>query len=261
MLLHCDELADLLPAYALEALPPDERALVEVHVATCPACRALLAEYQAVAEGLLYAAPLVAAPPHLEADLRRRLKEARPKAALDRSLSRLQAWLAGLSSLPARPALAVGGLFLLLLVASNLYWISTTNQLRAQQAVLAQQLEAQAMATRMLAAGGRTVVLRGDAPAPGGVGTLILAPDRPEAVLIVDGLPSPPAGKIYQLWLIRNGQRDSGGLFTVDAGGRGVLVVRAPRPLANYQAVGVTAEPVGGSPGPTSPRVIGGGLL
>jgi hypothetical protein len=49
-------------------------------------------------------------------------------------------------------------------------------------------------------------------------------------------------------------------LFTVDASGRGVWVVRSPRPWKEYQAVGATVEPAGGSPGPTSPRVIGGRL-
>lgn len=76
---HCDEVPELIPAYALQALPRAEQTMVEEHVPKCPDCRTLLADHQALAEGLLYTAPPVAAPPHLEADLRRRLAEARAK--------------------------------------------------------------------------------------------------------------------------------------------------------------------------------------
>ncbi|MFQ5657668.1 MAG: anti-sigma factor [Candidatus Methylomirabilales bacterium] len=62
-----------------------------------------------------------------------------------------------------------------------------------------------------------------------------------------------PTGKTYQLWLIRDGVRDTGGLFSVDDAGRAVLIVRPPQPLETYEAVGATVEPAGRSAGPTSP--------
>ncbi|MFQ5657667.1 MAG: zf-HC2 domain-containing protein [Candidatus Methylomirabilales bacterium] len=77
--IDCEHIAGLIPPYPLEALAPAEQALVDQHVAGCAECRALLAEYGAIAEGLLYTTPPVAAPPHLEADLRRRLQEERAK--------------------------------------------------------------------------------------------------------------------------------------------------------------------------------------
>ena len=59
MTASCAEIQPLLAAYALEALEPEERLRVEAHLAGCAACRAALAEYQAVAEGLALAAPPV----------------------------------------------------------------------------------------------------------------------------------------------------------------------------------------------------------
>ena len=47
-----DEISRLLGAYALDAVEPDERAIVEQHVAGCPQCRAEVAEHLEVA-GLL----------------------------------------------------------------------------------------------------------------------------------------------------------------------------------------------------------------
>jgi len=77
--------------------------------------------------------------------------------------------------------------------------------------------------------------------------------------LIIRNLPPPPAGKAYQLWLIRpNGVRDNGGLFT--GGDTVVLPVKPPTDWHTYQGVGVTIEPAKGSPSPTGPRVLNGGL-
>jgi hypothetical protein len=55
-------------------------------------------------------------------------------------------------------------------------------------------------------------------------------------------------------------QRENGGAFRVDEQGFGMISVIAQRPFTAYQRVGITEEPAGGSPGPTSPRVIGATL-
>jgi anti-sigma-K factor RskA len=89
---------------------------------------------------------------------------------------------------------------------------------------------------------------------------LYFRPESQVAALHVYGLPLLEEGKVYQLWLIWDGQRESGGLFEVNEEGEGTLLIQAQRALGEYQAVGVTVEPTGGSPGPTSPRVIGGKL-
>ena len=92
-------------------------------------------------------------------------------------------------------------------------------------------------------------------------GFLLLKPDDLHAVLIVQNLPSLPQDRAYQIWLGRGDrQRDNGGVFRVDEQGFGLVSITAPRPFTAYQRVGITEEPAGGSPGPTSPRVIGGTL-
>jgi hypothetical protein len=50
------------------------------------------------------------------------------------------------------------------------------------------------------------------------------------------------------------------GVFRVDEQGFGMISVTAQRPFTAYQRVGITEKPAGGSPGPTSPRVIGATL-
>lgn len=65
--------------------------------------------------------------------------------------------------------------------------------------------------------------------------------------------------QVYQVWLVRkDGGRDNGGTFTVDARGNASVVVHAPAPFGSYASIGVTAEPgPNGSPtAPTTPRVV-----
>jgi anti-sigma factor RsiW len=78
--------------------------------------------------------------------------------------------------------------------------------------------------------------------------------------LDLDGMPAPPAGRVYQVWLVtaKGRPRPTHALFTVAAGGR--ARVRIPESLKGADQVLVTAEPPGGSPQPTSPP-IGGARL
>jgi len=234
-----EAIEELIPAYALGATEPDESAQVEAHLRTCARCRALLADYQLLSDQLLYTVPYTPAPRHLQADLRRRLAtpaSTRPRLRLP--------WL-------RVPAFALV-LAAVLLLISNAYWWSRVTQLE-------NQLTLQATAIPLIATGQRARLV-GDAPAPQAWGELHFQPQAQVALLQVHQLPPLPPGKVYQLWLIQNGQRDSGGLFRVDERGEGILLVTSPKPLREYDAVGVTVEPEGGSPGPTSPRVIGGNL-
>jgi anti-sigma-K factor RskA len=74
-------------------------------------------------------------------------------------------------------------------------------------------------------------------------------------------LPPLAPDRAYQLWLVnKDGQRVSGGVFSVDAEGYGWLKVWTPQPLGVYQRAGITVEPLDGSPGPTGARVLGGDL-
>ena len=107
----------------------------------------------------------------------------------------------------------------------------------------------------------RPVVLRSDKAESQARGILLLKPEEPNAVLIVQDLPPLQRDRAYQLWLAwGDRQRDDGGVFRVDEQGFGLIRITAPRPFTAYQRVGITEEPAGGSPGPTSPRVIGAPL-
>jgi hypothetical protein len=78
--------------------------------------------------------------------------------------------------------------------------------------------------------------------------------DRAE--LVVSGMPEPPIGEVYELWLNRTGAapHPTDALFMVTSAGNGSVEV--PDNLRGVREVMVTSEPLGGSSAPTSLAVL-----
>jgi Anti-sigma-K factor rskA len=74
--------------------------------------------------------------------------------------------------------------------------------------------------------------------------------------LDIAGLPEPPIGEVYELWLRRADRppAPTDTLFTVSRAGNAAVDV--PSDLDGLSEVLVTAEPLGGSPSPTSAPVL-----
>jgi len=92
-------------------------------------------------------------------------------------------------------------------------------------------------------------------------GFVLISADGGSGALVVDGLPPLGEKQQYQLWLIRNGERISGAVFSTDEKNYGGTRIRAPRSLLEYTAADITIEPTGGSPQPTGAKVLGGPLI
>ena len=98
-------------------------------------------------------------------------------------------------------------------------------------------------------------------PVSGAHGRAYIDPATDQMLVVVSRLPQVPADRAYQLWFVRpDSVRDSGGIFRVGTGGEGTILARAPAGLDAYTAIGITEEPVGGSPQPTGPRIVGASL-
>jgi len=76
------------------------------------------------------------------------------------------------------------------------------------------------------------------------------------------GLPNLAAGRIYQIWLIRDKGEPvvSGGLFTADSRGATQSEYNEANLTAGLRAVAVTEEPSGGSKLPTGHKLLIGTL-
>jgi anti-sigma-K factor RskA len=106
----------------------------------------------------------------------------------------------------------------------------------------------------------QTIPLAGTETAPQATGLIVISADGEHGTLVADGLATLGQDQQYQLWLIKDGERTSGGVFSVNQEGYGSLWVESPQPLSSYSAFGITIEPAGGSPGPTGNKVLGSTL-
>ncbi len=253
------ELFALLPAFVLGATDPDEAAFVRRHLTDAPGAEAELAAYTRLVDVLHFSAPLATPPPALEARLRAALT-ADPvhTQAAPSPIGRGRSWHWPRLALAAAAAMAV-------LLALNLWWTDQMTGLRTENAALQSQVTAQATALALQqdqlttqqqqldalyyqeAKLGRTIAsqidllaqvvavagesydmppAQSDSPAFATVAWL----DQPGVgVLRADNFPPLPPDMVYQFWLIKDGARTSGGLFTVDDAGRGSLIGRLRR--------------------------------
>ena len=81
------------------------------------------------------------------------------------------------------------------------------------------------------------------------------------AILVVSDLPQLENEEVYQVLLIRGAEHDTAETFSVNAGGAHILVVQSPRPMAIFDQVGVSIEPVGGSEQRTGDVVLVGEIV
>ena len=230
-----DQIAELIPEFALGTLEANEVDMVKRHLETCATCRQELASYESVVDALLLAAPSVDPPPNLRLQLFEKIEGlsvsetgAAPSSWWQDAMSRLQDFLAG----PRwQPALVLA--IIAIVVGAVYFW---------QQSSRVQPEQYELTATDV---------------APGAQGVIEVTANGRDASLTVSGLPPLSPEEQYQLWLIVDGQRASGAVFSVADDGTATMPVDSERPLAEFGAFGITIEPAGGSPGPTGERVLG----
>lgn len=233
------EVRDQLTDYALDDIDEGMARAIRAHLDSCPECRTI---HDRLADGLASIGTLV---PQVEM----------PAGHRDRFLAKLQETPAEAAPVPIQRRLpdrwlryGVAAAVALLLVASGLgIWLGRSGSDGDRML--------DPRAAEILASGPAAIPLVADA-ATEAYGTLFVAPEGTEALLVVDDLPATERDAVYQIWLVRDGVRTSGGVFTVDEHNAAVIV-SAPEPIAAFQSMGITIEPgPGGSAGPTGPRVV-----
>ncbi len=238
--LEHEEILELIPAFALDSLDAEDAALVSRHLPGCEACQAELAAYTAVVDILPLAAPESRPSPALKGRLMARIEPA--PAAVAREPESGPSWIQQISeafrtlfSGPRwRPVVL---LIVLILAAGNIIQYQQTNAPDPNS--------------------WRRIRLAGTAAAPEASGIIYISADGRNGTVIVDGLPQLGPGQQYQLWLILDGQRTSGAVFSVDDEGYRGMQIESPLPLQDYGAFGITIERAGGSPRPPGERVLG----
>lgn len=222
---------DLIPAYAVGSLEPDEVDAVERHLANCHQCRAEARQFARVGDELLLAAPQLDAPPALR----------------DRILAQVRSLGDTTPTQAPQPAPR-----------------SRNPLARAFRAAFQpNELEGEAgseLQLLLLDPESAVFAVGGTPDAPAASARLIASPRLNRAVLVANGLAAPGPGRAYQVWFLRDGKPIPNVTFAVDRQGRGISVVRVAAPFSSYDTVAVTPEPAGGSSSPTGPIVLAGAL-
>ena len=217
---------DLTPAYALDALGPDEQRRYEDHLARCERCREELVSLRETTAALAYAVDAPAPPPALrERILAQAASERRNVVPLRRP------WFG--PALAATASVAAAAAIVLAIWAGSL-----DRSLDRDRAALQQR---DAVIAILASKDARRI------PLSGGNGSLVVARDG-EAALALSGLERAPEGKTYQAWVMERGEPRPAGTF--EGGAQSVL--RLTRRVERGTTVAVTVEREGGAQRPTT---------
>jgi anti-sigma-K factor RskA len=227
-----DRWQDAAATYVLGALPDDERAGYEAHLSDCPVCRAEVDELRVAAEALPVSPPPMLPPPALKARI---MAEVEREAALLASAGspertapkreRRRFSLGGAIALP-RPAFAALACALLaagLVLGGVLFGTAGSRDIPFQSTL------PQASAELEVSDDGATIV--------------------------AEGLPAPPEGRVYMVWVQRGDAIEpTSALFTPRSDGTATASV--PGDLDGVRSVLINTEPPGGSAAPTTEPVL-----
>ena len=221
------DLLDLAVPYALHALSDSERDDVETRLADAglPVADAFYDEVRAVRETMAVVSAASAAEP--PADLRGRL------------LARVEG--DNVRSLPARPA------------ARRNIWLAAAAALVIGLGVVGVGLSLRPPAPQQSTAqqvfsAPDVHTISGAIPA-GGTATVVFSRDRDAGVLVMNDVPPPAPGTVYQMWLVGDSGATSAG--TMDAASVAPSTTAVLSNLGNSTALRFTVEPGSGSTTPT----------
>jgi len=242
-----EEIQQLAALDAIQAASPEETDELRRHLAGCSECRRVADEMTEAAAMLALSVDPVAPPPRVRAELLEELRDGGRAVTMERPLptpSPARWWLAAAALI----MMAFGGFTALRLRTMReemLELRARIDQLAAERAQLSETLSA--------LSGSKTIELAGQAVAPNASARVFLDPAHRRAFVFFRGLPSNPADKDYQLWIIRADQvaPQSAGVFKVDPAGNASLVVQNLPVDTLIKALAVTLEPKGGVPAPT----------
>jgi len=253
-----EDYKEMIPAHALSALDwTDDRALTD-HFAQCVECRQELNEWAQTAAALA----LSASPAEPSLLVRERILS-QIRSERDESITpkivpfkpQKNIW----SSFGSLGAVAAVVLFVFLLGYVFLLWRENralrqeVQTMRQENQRVQEDLE---WVRISLKPGTKVMELNGTVAAPGA--SAKLAYDQSgHAMVMTSGLPTPPAGKEYQLWfIVADKPPMRGKTFSTDSHGKGMMEDQLPDVALKSASFAVTLEPQGGSASPTMPMYL-----
>lgn len=278
---HLRELASL---HALGVLSHEERAELAAAIAADPELAAEVRELEDTGGALGGVAPQVDPPARLRARVLavagiepesaaatpespavRGARTTSPSASAAPRSRALPGWLAAAAALVLASGLGLWALQLRTLLDDMRARVGRAESEVVEMRRTLDQSQAQARVLQahnnvMFAPDMQRVDLAGQPVAPGSAARAFMSRNRGLAFAAIQ-LPALPADKVYQLWVIPQGQAPvNAGLLQPDAGGSASTFFEMPAGLPPPEVLAVTIEPAGGVPAPTGDKVLVGTL-
>ena len=219
--MNCEELNELLAAYAVDALDGAEERAVRDHIATCRKHDEALAELQSVVSSLPAAAEQQAPAAHLRSRLLRAfdIEAAAQRSEPQRERARILPFV-------RRPAFAWLSAAALFLAIAGLTTWNIVLQTSSDD-------EGWTVSASLTGAGVD--------------GHFWYMPEKQMAVVMMDQMPALESGRAFQAWAVYDGNAVSLGVMPHES------MVAMHANLAGANMFAITEEPVNGSQQPTSP--------
>ncbi len=259
---NCGQFRELIEAYALGALDPEERAALEAHLATgCPDCAKAVEEARWLVSQLAYAAPEAAPSDMLKGRLMQTVRaEAQPKALVMPRVPLIPFWLQAVVA-----ALLVFSMYSAWNTRRLQDQIRQANEraatlLAERQKTEEQLADAKHEAMIMMDPASHKIALWGEHAHPE---TLEAKWHSQLGVCIMgDKVPMPGANHVLQVWFIpkkAGAPPMPSAMVRPDPSGKLMLYVSAPpESMDDTKAIAITEEPAGGSGWPTTPILWSG---
>jgi anti-sigma-K factor RskA len=262
---NCDQFRELIEAYALGALDPEDRAALDAHLATgCPECTKAVEEARWLVSQLAYAAPEAAPSDMLKGRLLQTVRaeaQSQAKPHILPTKSAIPFWLsAGVAAL----------------LVFSIYSAWNTRRLvgeirDANERAAALKIEREKVEEQLADAKREAMIMMDPSsvkialPGSDAKGPQLEAKWQSQLGIVVMGekIPMPSPHHVLQLWFIpkAQGAKPMPSMMTwPDANGKLVMLVsNPPESMDATKAIAITEEPEGGSPGPTTtPLWVGG---
>jgi len=230
-----EELKELVPVMAIDALPASEEMELRTHLQDCDECSQLLADHSETALDLALSAVPVAPDPALRDRLLEEIRHQPQIGAEVVSIGQKPGLRRTAFTLSAAAALVFAMLSGILIIKN-----------RAQQSELAEQRKALAV----ISASSDRLTMAPGPDAPAASGRIFLPAGNDSLAAVVSGLDD-PGSKVYALWVIVDGKPKHLADFTPDDSGSALVYI--DRPVVSFDGLAITLEPKKDAKAPTGP--------
>lgn len=257
-LIDCEEVIELLDAYALGASEASDSRVIEDHVADCVRCWDELSKAQRTAALVALSAPIEVAPARLEAQIMQ-------EAARERRTARVERWpegarvrfgwpaTAGALGLAAAAALAFASFLQIQMNDLRNDKDELTERLAVTSDLVADQLEVLTVST---AADESDLEMQPMVSSSGAWGVYHWSESAGKGFITCYALPQLPEGEVYQAWFATADEPVSAGTFSTSEDGGCQYPMQPAGPVGRPTGVGLSREKEGGSDRPTSDWLI-----